>query len=189
MGSFSYNRLVFSVKRTRIFSRWKKILIKSFIFSIISSFLSCFLSSQPVLLTFFLVVAFTSFDKWTPQSDTDVSVQWDRQFIMHTHMHTPQNTHIQVLLATDHFRPVTQVWFDWEVWLEKSLVGPLEMTEAQRESWGSGEGGWRAEREIDEKTERVGGREEKTLCCPVQSSEFLHRFLLKLIHDTIILHH
>lgn len=71
-GKFSHNR--------NNLSQVKEVQIKSLIFFIIPLMLPL-LSVCP---SDFLALAFPSFDKWTLQSDTDVSVQWDRQFIMHT---------------------------------------------------------------------------------------------------------
>lgn len=66
-------------------------------------------------------------------------------------------TYTHVLLAAKHFRPLTQVWFDREVWLRKIPWG------ASRNDRGT-EKKKRVGGETGMKTERENGRKRKTLC-------------------------
>lgn len=88
-------------------------------------------------------------------------------------------THTRVLLATDHYRPVTQVWFGLTE--RCGWANPWGSTARETGGWEGREG------DGDEKTAWA------TLCSADQSSHFRHFLLstvvLKWINNTIILHH
>lgn len=120
----------------------------------------------PVCPSDFLALAFPSFDKWTPQSDTDVSVQWDRQFIMHTRCaHTFK--FCWPLTISDHWlRFCLTERCDWKI-----------PSGASRSDWGTARAMGVMEGDRDEKTGSKREGKKKKHCGKFQSSQLLNYFI------------